>query len=73
MTNEILDFAQKLSTVGLSTLLVLILYGGYKGIWVWGHQYQKCDADREQWKSMALHAAGLAETTASIAKTRIAE
>lgn len=69
--NEIIDIAQKLSGLGFGTLLALILYGSYKGIWVWGRQLTRAEDDVKEWKSMALTAAGLAETTVSIAKTRI--
>jgi hypothetical protein len=68
---EVLDFAQKLSGLGFGTFLVLILYGSYKGVWVWGRQLHEAKQDVAEWKAMALHAAGLAETTVNIAKTRI--
>lgn len=65
---SLIDIAQKLSGVSLATILICILIGSYKGIWVWGYQLQKCEADSAQWKTMALQAAGLAETSISIAK-----
>lgn len=41
-------------------------------MWVWGYQLDKAQADGDQWKSMALQAAGLAETSVNIAKnTRV--
>jgi len=69
---EFLDLAQKLSGVSTPVLLFLILYGGYKKVWVFGYQLEKAQADGDQWKAMALQAAGLAETSVSIAKnTRV--
>lgn len=68
---EFIEFAQQLSGLGFGTLLVLILYGSYKGMWVWGTQLQKIEADRDQWKEMALELAGVAEKSVSIAKTRV--
>lgn len=65
------DLAQKLSGLGFATTLVLILIGSYRGIWVWGSQLQKAEKEAAEWKAMALQAAGLAETSVNIAKTRV--
>lgn len=78
---EILDIAQKLSGAGLATLLFIILFGSYKGIWVWGRQLDeaklKCSEElREakdkgaEWQRMALQGVGLAESSVHIAKVR---
>lgn len=67
---EFLALAQKLSGIGFGTLLLLILIGSYKGVWCWGYQLQKAEAAAERWQAMALQAAGLAETSVNIAKTR---
>jgi hypothetical protein len=66
--DEIIGIAQKLSSAGLATLLLVIIIGSYKGIWCWGYQLRKAESDGEEWKRMALRAAGLAETSVSIAK-----
>lgn len=68
---EALDFAQKLSGLGFGTFLFIVLYGSYKGIWVWGRQLARAEQDLAEWKAMALQAAGLAETTANIVKSRV--
>lgn len=65
---EILDVAQKLSGATLGVLAVFILWGGYRRIWVWGYQLDKAQTDGDEWKTMALRAAGLAETSVHIAK-----
>lgn len=68
---EAIDLAQKLSGLGFGTFLFIVLYGSYKGIWVWGRQLARAEADLQEWKTMALQAAGLAEKTVTIAtKTR---
>lgn len=71
MTTEFLELIQKISGVSFGVLLALILYGSYKGIWVWGRQLQKSETEAAEWKAMALRAAGLAETSVSIAKTSV--
>jgi hypothetical protein len=64
----IVDLVQKLSGASLGTMLILILIGSYKGVWVWGAQLRKTEEESAQWKAMALQAAGLAETSVNIAK-----
>lgn len=65
---SLVDVIQKLSSASLATILILILIGSYKGVWVWGSQLTKSEDESAQWKAMALHAAGLAETSVNIAK-----
>lgn len=78
--DELLAFAEKLGSVGFPTLLVAILYGGYKRIWVWGYQLQQCEAacsvqvqkaeaESQYWKHMAFQVTGLAETSIGIQKS----
>ncbi|MEO8678134.1 MAG: hypothetical protein ABI665_03755 [Vicinamibacterales bacterium] len=62
------DLAQKLSGASLAAILIFILIGSYKGVWVWGFQLRKSEEESAQWKAMALQAAGLAETSVNIAK-----
>ncbi len=68
---EVLDIAQKLGSVGFPTLLVAILYGSYRGVWCWGYQLREAKDASERWQAMALRAAGLAETSLTITKTRV--
>lgn len=51
---EALELVRELSTVGFPTLLLLILYGSYKGVWVWGRQLQEKSLECEQWKTAFL-------------------
>lgn len=68
--SEAFDLAQKFSSVGFPTLLVLILFGSYKGIWVWGFQLRKAETESAEWKAMALQGMRIAETSVHIAKAR---
>ncbi len=78
---EAIELAQKLSSVGFPTLLVIMLFGSYFGVWVWGRfhretvaQYEarlaKAEASAERWQDMALRGAGLAENLGTIARNR---
>ncbi len=67
---DALVLAQKLGSIGFPALLVLILYGSYKGVWVWGRELRKAELESAEWKSMALRGAKLAETSVDIAKGR---
>ncbi len=77
--SEILDLAKGLSNLGFPTLMVIILYGSYRGWWVWGRvnvdmkddyvdRLLKMETSRDKWQAMALRATGLAEETVSIVK-----
>lgn len=68
---EAVDIAQKLSGAGLATLLVLIILGSYKGIWVWGYQLQKAEADGQEWKRLAMQGIGMADKAVHIAKSQV--
>lgn len=69
---ELLALAQQLGGVGFPTLMVAILYGSYKGWWVWGSAYTKMETEllarltkqeqsTDMWQSAALSGVGLAE------------
>lgn len=68
--SEALALAQKLGSIGFPTLLVLILYGSYKGIWVWGYQLRKAETDGAEWKRMALEGGAALTTAVHLAKAR---
>ncbi len=52
---------------GVVLLLVAALYGGFRGWWYYGAQYRALEKDRDEWKSLALRGANLAETATTIA------
>ncbi len=80
---EILALVNKLGGVSFATLLAVILWGNWKGIWGWGKDY-----DREMaamllrhvnekaewqeglnfWRDIAIRATGLAQTQGQILK-----
>lgn len=55
--NEVVALAEKLGAVGFPSLLILILYGSYKRIWVWGSQLKEKEVECEQWKTAFLRGA----------------
>jgi hypothetical protein len=76
---EVLAIANKLAGATLATLLVIILFGSWKKVWVWGRELTDCDArysaekkviadDRDWWRNVAVRATGLAETQGQILK-----
>lgn len=74
---DLLQLAQKLSGASLATLLILILIGGWKKVWVFGYQLNEMEAqvermrlERDGWKELALKATGLAENSVTIAERR---
>ena len=69
---ELVDLAGKLSGAGLATVLILILIGGWKGLWVFGwvqmreramleQQRDHLFKEREEWKTLALRATATAD------------
>jgi hypothetical protein len=56
--NNMVEVVRALGYVGL---LIGILYGNYKGIWMWGNDYRKLERERDEWKAIALQHAGIAE------------
>lgn len=48
---QFVDLASKL---GLSGLLLAILYCSFKRIWVWGSELKAMEKERDEWKALAL-------------------
>lgn len=55
---EILDLLDRFGVLGL---LVVILYGGVRGWWVFGWVYQDKLRQAEEWKRLALHGTAVIE------------
>lgn len=65
------DFLKLLQgQAALLTVAVIILYGGAKGIWVWGYQFNELRKDRDEWKERALRGIGLVERTVTIVENQ---
>lgn len=60
----IADFLQKAGVVGL---LVFILVGGSRKLWVFGYQLAEMTADRDRWRDLALHAMSQVDRTTGVA------
>jgi hypothetical protein len=57
---KILEYAGRIS---VGVLLLIILWAGSAGYWVFGSQYKDVVADRDVWKELALKATQVAERT----------
>lgn len=69
------DVLKYASQVGVGTLLILILFGGYKKWWVFGWIYKesenranKLEKERDDWRDLALRGTGLVEQTVDLFK-----
>lgn len=51
MDSGILDLIDKAGTLGL---MIAVFVGGVRQWWVFGHHYRELQADREQWRTLAL-------------------
>lgn len=60
----LIESIKTVSTWTVPTLLLLILYLGWKQVWVWGSQLQAMTADRDWWRSQAVGLLKTAEHTA---------
>ena len=64
--NEYEALAKLVASLPLTTLLVLILVGGYKGWWIYGNTHDRLvtrlERDRDEWKALALEVSGLAHS-----------
>jgi hypothetical protein len=78
---EILSLANKLAGLSFATLLLLILWGSFKRIWVWGRDVTELEVrlvaerkvvsdDRDYWKSLAERVLGLAEMQGQILRVK---
>ena len=64
---EAITLARELGAVGFPTLLLLILYGSYKGIWVWGRQFEEKRRECEEWKLAFLKTSAHADRAIDLA------
>jgi hypothetical protein len=63
---KIIDLASKISLAGL---LMVILFSGYQGAWIFGSTYKDMVADRDEWKHLAMNAAHVAAEAAPQIRT----
>lgn len=55
----------------LVVFILVILFAGWRGWWRWGRDYDRLEADRDEWKRAALKAISGAESAASIAENLV--
>lgn len=68
MTPDFLDLAQR---VGLPVaILLVILWGGAKGYWVFGWVYRMKERESDFWRELALKGTDLAEKTVEVVRDR---
>lgn len=51
-------------------MMLLILWTGYKRVWVWGHQYREMVKDRDEWKDRAQQGVGMVGRAISVAASQ---
>lgn len=49
---------------GVLAVLVLIILGGSRRLWVWGWQYREMENDRDFWRDVALKTVDITEAVA---------
>jgi hypothetical protein len=64
---QILSLAKDTSIVAL---LFVCLWGGARGIWVWGWYYRQVCDERDDWRRAALTGTNAAERLATLAQER---
>ena len=63
--DALVTWLERIGSVGFGTLLGLILFGNFMGIWLWGKTHRermaeheareaKLEAEKNEWKEMAL-------------------
>lgn len=62
------DWAQRAGIVGL---LVFILVGGARQLWVFGYQLEDMESDRDRWRDLALKLLGQAARSTDVADRAI--
>jgi hypothetical protein len=62
------DALDVITKVGFSGLLVIIIYGNYKSIWVWGSELERERKEKEVWKDLAMRNLGVAQKSLTIAE-----
>lgn len=62
------DILRILNVSGVVGLLILIILGGARRLWVFGWQYRELWEDRERWKEAALKHTVLAQNSTNVAE-----
>lgn len=62
---DVIGLTEALSAVGVTTLLILILIGGWRRWWVFGWAYREKYDECERWKALAMRSLVVSEDIAS--------
>lgn len=73
MDAQLKTIVDLITSGGLVTLLIVILYTGSRGKWVFGHQHDDLKRERDQWRTLALQAMGAAKDAVSIGESLISK
>lgn len=65
---DIKEIASFISDAGVVGLLVAVILGGLKQLWVWGWLYKDKVRECDEWKLLALEGLQAAHTGASVAE-----
>ena len=61
MEPSAVELIGKLQSLGTTSLLLLVLIGGFRQWWCWGWQLRTMQEDRDFWRDAALRSTSLAE------------
>lgn len=78
---DVIEWLNRLGGVGFGTLLGLILFGNFAGIWMWTKHHReilaakevqlaKTEAEKDEWKRMTLELLTPLETTLGMQRRR---
>lgn len=56
-----IEIVKYINSAGILGVLIAILYGGFKGWWIWGSEYRKIEDERDVWRNLALRGTDLLE------------
>jgi len=61
------DAMQMIREGGSLALLIFVVVGGMRGVYIWRWVYDKLEKDRDEWKRIALSSTTLADRAVEIA------
>ena len=61
---------QILGPGGALVLALFILFGGWKGWWVYGREYRIMEKDRNEWKDAALKGSLITQRAVEVARSQ---
>lgn len=79
---DLFTFINKIGGASFATLLIVILWGSWRGIWVWGkdkvaaeasllERIKRAEDEAVWWKGIALKATGIAEVQGRVLRVTV--